>query len=374
MLLRRIIIIAVNVLCLTAFIICLAVSSSLRAPLRSQQVAAAWAGQSGERFSQLSVFFPVPSSFDENQVHALRDSLDRVLLSESLESTDDSTLYTDAWSSVTEVSLISQRGTATAKAIATGGDFFLFHPLKLRDGGYLSPNDVMKDRVVLDEELAWRLFGAVNIAGFEVIINNSPFIIAGVVARENDFANSKAYTYGAGLFMSYEMLLEMTEGNAKIECYEIVLPNPIAGFALSLLPVDLKGDDMTDPSALIVENTTRFSLGNSFALLGSFGERSMRTDAYHLPYWENAARYAEDWIALLLLLSLIFIAFPVVCAIIYLVILIRFGVRHCKVFINQLIKKKDKRAYEKYILEHGEDGEAVYNVNDIIREVQDEIY
>jgi len=375
---KRIIIAAVNALCLIAFFICLGISASIKAPLRSQQAAAAWAGQSGERFSQVSAFFHAPSTFDMDGVMRLRSELEKSIAAASLDVTPDRVLYTDAWSAKTELSVMSQRSNPTAiKAIAVGGDFFLFHPLKLRDGNYLSPNDIMKDRVVIDEELAWRLFGAVKVSGFDIIINNMPFVVAGVVSRETDFASSAAYkkfageesyAFGAGLFMSYDALLDMTGSNAKIENYEIVLPDPITGFALNALK-----DNLKSPEALIIENTGRFSFGNITRLIGSYGERSQRNETLIFPYWENAARYAEDWLALLLIFSFIFIAFPIVCSVIYFIILIRFTVKLIKIAIKNFIKKKDKKDYEKYILEHGEDGES-YTLNSIIREVNDEIY
>ena len=366
--LKKIIIIAVNALCLIAFIVCIAVSASIRSPLRSQQAADAWAGQSGERFSQLTVFFPESQAFDEDAIRRLHTVLDDSLLGASLETTPGRTLYTDAWSAEAKVSIASERGTADAVAIAVGGDFFMFHPLYLRNGSYLSPNDIMKDRVVIDEELAWRLFGSIQLAGFELIINNSTFIIAGVVSRENDFASSKAYDYGAGLFMSFEALLDMTEGDAVISTYEIVMPNPITGFAKNILE-----EAIPEPGVYIIENSTRFSLSNLFSIVRSFGERSIRSDAIAYPYWENAARIAEDWLALLLVLSIFFLVFPVICAVIYGIKLIRYLLKHGKSAFRRLIKEKDRREYEKYKLEHGEDFDT-YNANSIIREYNDEIY
>ena len=370
--LRRIIIISISAFCLIAMVICIAVSSSLRSALRSQQAATAWSGQSGERFSQISVFFRETLGFDEDSIGNLRRSLDEALLRASLEDTDGRNLYTDAWSAEVDVTLISQRTTnpTQAKAIAVGGDFFMFHPIRLRDGNYLSPSDIMHDRVVLDEELAWRLFGAIHVTGFELMLNDRPFKVAGVIARENDFASSKAYTYGAGLFMSFEMLLEMTEGDARVSTYEIVLPDPVTGFALNTLTEAMQGQDF-----YAVENSTRYSLGKIFSLVGSFGERSMRQNPITFPYWENAARYTEDFLALLLVLTLFFMTFPLVCAIIYLVILIRYGLNRGKQVVKHVIDQHDKREYEKYVLQHGEDGEAYnYDADSIIREYQDEIF
>ena len=382
---KNIIIIVINALCLAAFIVCLSLSVSIKTPLRSQQAATAWAGQSGERFAQLSVFFPESSGFNEEGIFGFRRSLDLNLLTASLESTTDRKLYTDAWSAETEVSLLSERGSATVKAIAVGGDFFLFHPLHLRDGNYLSPDDVMKDRILLDEELAWRLFGATQIAGFDVLINNKPFMIAGVIARENDFASTKAYTAslisresdigssitstsGAGLFMSYDALKDMTEDETSISTYEIVLPDPITGFALKTLK-----DSMSEPGIHIVENSARFSFDNSFALIGSFGERSMRLEAIAYPYWENAARYVEEYLALLLVFALLFILFPVVCAVVYSIIIIRFLIRRGKLTVTRFINKKDKRKYDKYLQEHGEEPQ-IYSADEIIREFREEVY
>ena len=362
---KKVVFIAVNALCMIAFIICLVLTASIKASLRSQQATAAWAGQSGERFAQLSVFIPESGMFIEENIYNLHSDIDSALLSASLESVPGRTLYTDAWSAAYDVFVIGEHGTAAAKAIGVGGDFFMFHPLYLRDGSYLHPDDLMKDRVVIDEELAWRLFGSARLAGFEIMIDNRPFIISGVVSRESDFASSRAYSDGAGLFMSYEALMALSYDDLTVSCYEIVMPDPITGFALRTLT-----DAFPEESVHIVENSARFTLADSFAVIGSFGERSLRTEAIAYPYWENAARFAEDWLALLLVLSLLFVAFPLVCFVFYSIRIIHLVVKRGKKTVDVVVKKHDDRQYEKYLLEH--DGEHhIYDVNDIIREVQD---
>jgi len=362
---KKIVLIAVNALCLIAFIICLSTSASIINPLRSQQAARAWGGQSGERFAQVSVFFPETYMFSEDSLHSIHASIDKSLLAISLEETPGRNLYTDAWSAFGEVSIADSRGPVSASVVGVGGDFFLFHPLYLRSGSYLSPNDIMKDRVLIDEELAWRLFGSSQLAGFEITINDRPFTIAGVISRESDFASSMAYTGGLGLFMSYEALYELTYGDARISNYEIVMPDPITGFALNAV-----NEAFPDPVVHVVENSTRFSLGNSFAAIGAFGERSMRTEAIEYPYWENAARLVEDWLALLLIFTLLFVAFPVVCGVVYSVKLIRLLLRQGKKAVKKAVKNYDDRKYEKYLLENYEDS-GNYDVDDIIREVKE---
>ena len=75
-------------------------------------------------------------------------------------------------------------------------------------------------------------------------------------------------------------------------------------------------------------------------------------DAIEYPYWENAARYTEDWLALLLALTLLFIAFPVVCGVIYLIKIIRFLIKRGKRTAKRALEKRDQRKYDKYMLEH----------------------
>ncbi|MCL2402206.1 MAG: ABC transporter permease, partial [Oscillospiraceae bacterium] len=225
-----------------------------------------------------------------------------------------------------------------------------------------------RDRVVLDEALAWRLFGSVRVAGLEITIGGRPHTIAGVVSRDNDFATSRAYTDGAGLFMSYESLRELTDGEARISTYMIVLSDPITGFALSILTEAFPAN-----GAHIVENSARYSLSNTFNTIASFGERSMRADGMIFPYWENAARYTEDWLALLLALSLAFIVCPAVFGVIYGVKAICCGVKRGKGILTEKGEARDKREAEKYLMNNVNVEESVaYSIDDIMREIIEE--
>ena len=98
----------------------------------------------------------------------------------------------------------------------------------------------------------------------------------------------------------------------------------------------------------------------------------MRSESISYPYWENAARYVEDILALLLVFTLLFITFPIICVIFYSIKIIRFLIRRGKGTVTRLIKEKDKRDYEKYLREHGEDPQ-IYSADDIIREFREEV-
>ena len=361
---NRILLLAVNILLLLAFCACLIAAGHIRGLLLSQQAAKAFAGQSGERFAQVSAFLPEGSGFDESRVSGLRSGLDEALVAASLEAPEGGRLYADAWSGQGEISIQGAKGSSQAVAIGVGGDFFLFHPLCLRSGSYLAADDLMKDRVLLDEEMAWKLFGSVDLAGLEVTIGGKPFQIAGVVARENDFASCEAYTDGAGVFLPYESLRTLTE--TEISCYELVLADPISGFAAKTLQ-----DNLQVNGAAFVENSARYSVEALFGLMQGFGKRSMQTDGICYPYWENAARYTEDWMALLLLLEILLLICPVVCGIIFLVKLIRSLSRKGRAAAEKRIEAREEREAEAYELEHPEEF-VTPDVEDIVREVLEE--
>ena len=70
-----------------------------------------------------------------------------------------------AFSPIERITLQNGKKSVSAKAIGVAGDFFLFHPLKLLDGSFFSGSDVMQDYVVIDEDMAWQLFGSNDVAG-----------------------------------------------------------------------------------------------------------------------------------------------------------------------------------------------------------------
>ena len=126
----------------------------------------------------------------------------------------------------------------------------------------------MADRVVLDAQTAFNLFGSSDVAGMEVTINGRTFPIAGVVQSESDFATNAALAAGneasgdtsgsststAMIYMSYSALNAMAE--LPIDCYEIVLPDPVSGFAKKLMT-----EKFPIGSGAIVQNTEMGVIG-----------------------------------------------------------------------------------------------------------------
>lgn len=288
---------------------CLAAFLVIGNTLESQKAAERFRGDGETRFAQVSAFFPVGAGKSLSDIYTMRQRVESALLEASLEAPEGGTLWTDAYSGEASISVTGTRGSASVNTLGVGGAWFSFHPLRLRSGSYLNEDDLMYDKVVLDEELAWKLFGGVDLSGMEVTIAGKPYLVAGVVSRENDFASEKTYSGGAGMFMYYDALNAVAA--TDIENYELCCADPISGFALGILDSGFSG-------AVTLQNTGRFSMASTFGHISDFGNRAISSDGVAFPYWENAARYAEDYAALTLALFTLFGLFPLVCLAIYL--------------------------------------------------------
>lgn len=326
---KKHIFLAVSALLVICAAACFIGMSRLAGLLESQKAARRWAGESELRMTQISCFLPRDGGIEVNDVYKFRQDLAKMLEEASLETPEGGSLYADAYCAAGEITVAGARGSATVTATGVGGDFFMFHPMLLRSGSYIYSDDPTTDRVVLDEELAWRLFGSSDLAGMTVTIGGEPYIVAGVVSRESDFASRRAYSEGEGLYMSYDALAKNAE--VKISCYEIAMPDPVSGFAANIVKELFPLGD-----GVMVENTGRFGLSKMFSIIKNFGERSMQRSGVILPYWENAARVVEDYIALLLAAGMLFSILPAVCLLVLIFRLLKMLKRKSRLIIRAL--------------------------------------
>ncbi len=318
-----------------------AVSSTLE----TTSAARRFRGGSETRFAQLACYLSVGQGKTQEEILTFRQGLEAKFTEQSLEAPENGSLYTDAYSGTAPVTLSTDYGTASVNALGVGGEFFYFHPLPLRSGAYFSERDLMDDLVILDEVLAWRLFGGVDLTGLTVQIDGQPFVVSGVVAMEDDFATSRARTQEGAVFLSYSALSRLHEGQT-IDCYEIVLPDPITGYARGVVE-----DSFPIGEGDIVENSSRYTLGHLLDVIGSLGERSMRTNGVLYPYWENALRLTEDYAALLLALTALFALCPLACLAVLAVRAIRRGWRWAKAAapekLGSAVERRRERRYER---------------------------
>lgn len=295
-----------------SFLLCLIfllVIRHLGNSLPEQQMAERWSEE--KDVSQVSCFFSVDAKISEEQILNFEYSLENALKEASIvqeSANPGARLWADAYSAGGKVTIASDKTSMEADAIGIGGDFFLFHPLKLLSGSYFSGRDVNRDYCVIDQDAAWQLFGSNDVAGMTVYIGNVPHVITGVVERASGRLAERAGLDGTVVYVSLNTLNTLGTGYG-INHYEVVMPNPVSGFAYELVKKDLGTDEQkTD----VIENTKRFDFLSTLRVIGAFGTRSMSGKAILYPYWENLARGYEDMISVWTLILLTFMVYPVV--------------------------------------------------------------
>ena len=134
-----------------------------------------------------------------------------------------------------------------------------------------------------------------------------PHIVTGVVERPKGRLWEAAGLDDTLVYVSLSSLEEWGTSYG-INHYEIVMPNPVTGFACEYVKDNLGSDEKTTE---VVENSSRYSFLSRLKLIGQFGLRSMNGKGIIYPYWENVARGYEDILTLLTLFGLLFLLYPV---------------------------------------------------------------
>ncbi len=296
------------------FLILLFASGNISGSLPEQNAAGRWSSKGD--VSQISCFFSANMRMTEDRLISFQHTLEGALRDAgvTLESENPGArLWADAYSADGTLSISSDRAKLNnVDAIGIGGDFFLFHPLKLLSGSYFSGNDIDKNYCVIDEDAAWQLFGSNNVAGKIVYIGDRPHIVTGVIERPEGRLAEAAGLDSTLVYVSYETLDKLGSSNS-INHYEIVMPNPVSSFAYDYVNKNLGS---SEKETEVIENTSRFSFVNRVKLLGTFGTRSMNGKAIIYPYWENIARGYEDILLVITAFELLFLLYPTALAVV----------------------------------------------------------
>lgn len=190
----------------------------LTARMTDQNFASRWKPDGGS--AQISTFISDGARLSEDSIRALTSLLDKsfqeasIALSET--QIDNGAKLSDiCYCGFGMAELSTGEESLSVTAIGVGGDFFNFHPLNLMDGYYFAEDDLMKDRIILDDETAWRLFGSPFITGKIINVGGVPHVIAGVFKRpEGRFYKSS----GMGnylIFVSYDTLCRYTTAGSS---------------------------------------------------------------------------------------------------------------------------------------------------------------
>lgn len=270
--------------------------------LTEQNVAKKW--EFGVPSSQISCFFSTRAYLSQEDVLSFEHTLDTALKEASIENPSQNPgarLWIDTYSAEGSLTANYEKNSVNLTAYGVGGDYFFFHPLTLISGAYFQSSDINHDYCVLDKDAAWRLFGSTDVVGMIIDINDRPFLVSGVVENPKEKIYEKAGMDRGVIYVSFENLVSK-DSVPLINHYEIVMPNPVKGYALNYVKENI---GVNEKEVEVLENTTRFSKLTLLQHLKKLSTRAMNSKAVIYPYWENVARVKEDQMAKLLLFQVI---------------------------------------------------------------------
>ncbi len=283
-------------------------------------VADQWSSEGG--YSHVSAYFTPDASAEADTLRYLHYQIDEALNKESIEANTEEhpTARLTASSFVANGAINVSSPYANSvdlKAMGVWGDFFLLHDQELLDGGYFSDTDLNADYCILDEEAAWKLYGTNDISGKVLYVGDTPLFIRGVFRQPDDKLSKSAGAEGMFCYISYDFLEKHGRINT-ISCYEVVMPNPVPGYAVEMLKKQL---GMDEDKVEFVDNCDRFGVINSLKNLSGISTRGMRSKALVYPWWENVTRVKADRISVLNLISVIGLGYAGLVVLVLIVIL-----------------------------------------------------
>jgi hypothetical protein len=248
--------------------------------------------------------------FNENDILYLRQAYDEKMVAESLSAPENARLWIHAYSGSGKINVDAKTDIET-DVTAVGGDFFVFHDIVLEMGSYFTDESLNRNHVLISEDLAFKLFGSNDVIGMDIYISEIPYTVCGVTKVDDNISD----TVKPHMYMPYDIYASMDSG-CYISCYEVILPNPISGYAKTIVESLISTET---GNCEVITNTSRFSIKNLWNTIGELKTRSVRESSMSYTSWENEARIVEDAAAVLLLLRIILLA---VCLVIAAILLI----------------------------------------------------
>lgn len=326
---KQLVLLVINIILVTAFILLGVYAEKSGSKLYSQQEAKRWESKK-KSYAQVSAFASPNRNLQREDIALIRSSLMEKLSDDSLnESKGNARVWIDAYSGECAAAVRKDTNTLSVTAVGVGGDFFQFHPIPLLSGSYISSGDLNQDRIVVDENFAWAMFGSNDIVGMQIWMGDNIYTIAGVVEVNEDSLYRIAYGESNRIYMSYDMLKKQQE-ELKITCYEAVLPNPISNYAYYALRKacgleEEEGDTIKKTenplnfdTVEVVENSNRFQWLKRITSLKNRKYRVMRTSSVGYPFWENLARVEENRQENILIVRILLLICPCICLILWL--------------------------------------------------------
>lgn len=344
----NIILLCINIVLLLVFAVLYGVIYSLGSRYSSENAKRLWDNDTYS-YSQISLYMTPQSGLDIMSVYSLRSEIDRKLKDNSVQKDDsnqDGRLWIDSSSGESTFTITGNTGTCEVTASGTWGDYFIFHPEALLSGSYYSNDDINFDRVILDKQCSWQIFGAIDTAGMAVTINGMNFYVAAVVDTSENERDIAAYGSKPRIYMPFEAM-KILDQNAVITAYEVCLPNVVKDFAYTLMT---EVNPAPESNSAVIDQTGRFGIIKLFKGFDTIPESVMINTNLSYPWFENRIRGAEiiaKILAGICVYTLIVPAISAVYAIFVIVKLIGKGVKAVAERIDRSYQKKISAAYYK---------------------------
>ena len=261
---------------------------------------------SGEPYAVISLYTEDSSALSGDQIGQYAQAMESALLSASVEGSERGRVWTYACSAESIRPVTGPKSTASAAVTACGGDFFVFHPLNFIYGTSFLNDSSIPHGVVIDEDLAWKIFGAIDVVGMDLTMNGLTLTVVGITAAER---NSEAYTYTYGdmprMYMNYSAYEKINGKAADITAYEVTLPNPVKSFAMNIFKTAVT---VNEDTTSLTEASARYGVMNRFENMKRLKYSFVRGDKVSYPYWENEARMIDYSCAVIMIFEVICLA------------------------------------------------------------------
>ncbi len=306
--LGQMILAAVNSVAIIGAVVLTAAGGHAADSQRSNHTAENFSRGSEYDYGQVSCYFSKDAKFDKNEVYNLKGRLYNDLKSVSIVPEDGADIVRNAYSTEVGGAFITcdMDGTAEAEVTVVGGDFFLFRDFELLSGSFFSDRDSLRDGAVIDKELAWQLYGSLDIAGKAIYINDRELYISGVIETPSTEPEQKCIGAVPMAYISYEAAGDVfpyeiedqfvsDDGGAaqftRVTCYECIIPEPVEHFAYNSVKTHIA--EAFRGNVDIVNNSERFLPGKRAKALKKLDSYIIRNDSIVYPFWENASRIVE---------------------------------------------------------------------------------
>ena len=311
-----------------------AVRHSVASSLTDQQAALRW---NGDAAAQLSCYFAKGKGDAPGRIYSIERAVDQALEAASLKAEDNARLWYYACSSEVQMYGATDRASATLAVTVFGGEYFYIHQPDLVAGAYLASGGENAGYVFLDENAAWKLFGAINVAGMNMSVNGNEYIVCGVCAVPDGTVYDEAYGEMPRAWILFDS--PAAASVSEVSVYEAVLPNPISGFAADVFAKNFaSGEDI-----VTVDNSSRFSFSSLWEGIGKRELLGVRTSPVTYPWWENIARVAEYRCMSLLLAEIILLVIAGIECLVWIILAWKpadTALRRCAVRVRDAAEEK----------------------------------